>query len=72
MFSSLADRQPMIIAALIVSMIVVFYLYKENAKLKAAASVGIKPIPILKKQVKKVTITEPPISDEQVEQESEE
>ena len=54
------DRQPMIIAALIVSMIVIFYLYKENVKLKSMVEIT-KPPSILKRSFpkKKVVIAEP-------------
>ena len=56
---SLSDKQPMIIAALIVSVIVVFYLYKENTKLKALVGVGVgvkTPIQSILKKAKKVVI----------------
>ena len=58
---SLSDKQPMIIAALIVSVIVVFYLYKENMKLKALVGIS-KPsssVPSILKKAKKVVIVEP-------------
>lgn len=50
------DRQPMIIAALIVSMIVIFYLYNENVKLKSMVAITKQPPSILKP--KKVVIVE--------------
>ena len=55
------DRQPMIIAALIVSMIVIFYLYKENVKLKSMVEITKQPPSILKRSFpkKKVAIAEP-------------
>ena len=59
MFSCLEDRQPMIIAALIVSMIVIFYLYKENVKLKSMVAITKPPSILKKSSLKKVVITEP-------------
>ena len=59
MFSCLEQRQPMIIAALIVSMIVIFYLYKENVKLKSMVAITKPPSILKKSSLKKVVITEP-------------
>ena len=59
------QHQPMIIAALIVSMIVIFYLYKENTKLKSMVAIT-KPPSILKKSFPKkvVLVTEPKVEVE--------